>query len=83
MPKLAVLDMSGKQVDEIVLSDAVFGITPNQAVLHDAVVMQQASLRRGTHATKIVQLFVGAARNRGDKKEPVVHVTAAFVPRCG
>jgi large subunit ribosomal protein L4 len=52
MPKLAVLDMSGKQVGDIELSDAVFGITPNEAVLHEAVVMQQASLRRGTHATK-------------------------------
>ncbi|SEN60739.1 50S ribosomal protein L4 [Lihuaxuella thermophila] len=52
MPKVAVLDMSGKQVGDIELSDAVFGITPNEAVLHEAVVMQQASLRRGTHATK-------------------------------
>lgn len=52
MPKLAVLDMSGKEVGDIELSEKVFGITPNQAVLHEAVVMQQASLRRGTHATK-------------------------------
>jgi large subunit ribosomal protein L4 len=44
--------MSGKQVGEIELADAIFGITPNEAVLHDAVVMQQASLRRGTHAVK-------------------------------
>ena len=52
MPKLTVLDMSGKQVGDIELSESVFGITPNEAVLHEAVVMQQASLRRGTHATK-------------------------------
>ncbi|UWE03859.1 50S ribosomal protein L4 [Laceyella sacchari] len=52
MPKVTVLDMSGKQVGEIELADAIFGITPNEAVLHDAVVMQQASLRRGTHAVK-------------------------------
>lgn len=52
MPKLAVLDMNGNQVGEIELSEKVFGITPNKAVLHEAVVMQQASLRRGTHATK-------------------------------
>ena len=52
MPKLTVLDMSGKQVGDIELSENVFGITPNKAVLHEAVVMQQASLRRGTHATK-------------------------------
>jgi large subunit ribosomal protein L4 len=52
MPKVTVLDMSGKQVGEIELADAIFGITPNEAVLHDAFVMQQASLRRGTHAVK-------------------------------
>lgn len=52
MPKLTVLDMNGNQVGEIELSEKVFGITPNEAVMHEAVVMQQASLRRGTHATK-------------------------------
>lgn len=52
MPKLNVLDVQGKQVGEIELADAVFGITPNEAVLHDAVVMQQASRRRGTHDVK-------------------------------
>jgi large subunit ribosomal protein L4 len=62
MPKLAVLDMSGKQVGEIELSEAVFGITPNEAVLHQAVVMQQASLRRGTHATKNRALVSGGGR---------------------
>ncbi|BCU80392.1 MULTISPECIES: 50S ribosomal protein L4 [Polycladomyces] len=52
MPKVAVYDMNGSQVGEIELSEAIFGIEPNKAVLHDAVVMQQASLRRGTHAVK-------------------------------
>ncbi|SHF09896.1 LSU ribosomal protein L4P [Seinonella peptonophila] len=52
MPKLQVVDMTGQEVGEIELTDAIFGITPNQAVLHDAVVMQQASQRRGTHAVK-------------------------------
>ncbi|MEW9031120.1 MAG: 50S ribosomal protein L4 [Planifilum fimeticola] len=52
MPKVAVYDMNGSQVDEIELSDAVFGIEPHAAVLHDAVVMQLASMRRGTHAVK-------------------------------
>lgn len=52
MPKVNVLDMNGSQVGEMELSDSVFGIEPNEAVLHDAVVMQQASQRRGTHAVK-------------------------------
>ncbi|GAB7387295.1 50S ribosomal protein L4 [Bacillaceae bacterium] len=52
MPKVALYNQSGAQVGEIELSDAVFGIEPNEHVLFDAIVMQQASLRRGTHATK-------------------------------
>src|SRR5690606_34442799 len=52
MPKVNVLDQNGSQVGELELSDSVFGIEPNEAVLHEAVVMQQASLRRGTHAVK-------------------------------
>jgi large subunit ribosomal protein L4 len=44
--------MSGAQVGEIELADSVFGIEPNQHVLHEAVVMLRASLRQGTHKTK-------------------------------
>lgn len=52
MPKVAVYNQNGTQAGEIELSDAVFGIEPNQHVLHDAVVMQQASQRQGTHDVK-------------------------------
>jgi large subunit ribosomal protein L4 len=52
MPKVAVYNVSGSQVGEIELSEGVFGIEPNVHVLHSAVVLQQASLRRGTHKTK-------------------------------
>jgi large subunit ribosomal protein L4 len=62
MPKLTVFDVNGNQVGEIELADHVFGIEPNQAVLHQAVVMQQASLRRGTHATKNRALVSGGGR---------------------
>jgi len=52
VPKVAVYNMSGAQVGEIELADSVFGIEPNQHVLHEAVVMLRASLRQGTHKTK-------------------------------
>jgi large subunit ribosomal protein L4 len=64
MPKLSVVDVSGAQVGEVELADAVFGVTPNKAVLHDAVVMQQASLRRGTHDVK------NRSEVRGGGKKP-------------
>lgn len=52
MPKVALYNISGEQVGEIELNDAVFGIEPHQHVLHSAVVMQQASQRQGTHKVK-------------------------------
>ena len=51
MPKVKVLNMAGKEVSEITLSDAVFGITPNEAVMHAAVVNYRANQRQGTHST--------------------------------
>lgn len=51
MPNVAVLDMAGKNVGEITLSDAVFGIEPNTAVMHMAVVNYLANQRQGTQST--------------------------------
>ena len=50
MPKTFVFDMSGKQVGEIELSAAVFGIEPNQAVVHDVVKNHLANCRQGTQS---------------------------------
>ena len=52
MPKVALYNISGEQVGEVELNDAIFGIEPNEPVLHDAVVMQLANQRQGTHDTK-------------------------------
>lgn len=62
MPKVALYNQSGAQVGEIELADAVFGIEPNEAALYDAVVMQQASLRQGTHDTKVRSEVRGGGR---------------------
>ena len=50
MLKTNVLDMSGKVVGEIELSEAVFGITPNQSVVHDVVKNHLANKRQGTQS---------------------------------
>ena len=51
MPNIAVVDMAGKSVGEIALSDAVFGIEPNAVVMHMAVVNYLANKRQGTQST--------------------------------
>ena len=45
-----VFDMAGKQVGEIELSDAIFGIEPNESVVHDVVKNHLANCRQGTQS---------------------------------
>lgn len=52
MPNMVVINQTGKELHEISLNPDVFGIEPNQQVIFDAIVMQRASLRQGTHAVK-------------------------------
>lgn len=51
MSKVSVFDMAGNQVAETELSDAVFGIEPNEAVMHASVVNYLANQRQGTQST--------------------------------
>ena len=51
MPKVAVLDMAGKEVSSMELSDAIFGIKPNESVMHQMVVNYLANQRQGTQST--------------------------------
>lgn len=52
MPTVAVLDKTGKEVGKMELSEAVFGIEPNEKVMHDAVLNHLANLRQGTQSAK-------------------------------
>ncbi|MFR0879921.1 MAG: 50S ribosomal protein L4 [Oscillospiraceae bacterium] len=51
MSKVSVFDMAGNQVSETEISDAVFGIEPNEAVMHAMVVNYLANQRQGTQST--------------------------------
>ena len=46
MPKVALYNVQGSQVGEVELKDEIFGIEPNESVVHEAVVMQMASRRQ-------------------------------------
>ena len=52
MPKAAVYDMTNTKVGDIELSEDIFGVEINEGLVHQAVVMQMASWRLGTHSTK-------------------------------
>ncbi len=50
MPKAKLFDMAGKEIGEIELSEAIFGIEPNKSVLHDSVKNHLANCRQGTQS---------------------------------
>ena len=50
MPKATVFNMAGKKVGEVELSESIFGIEPNQSVLHDSVKNHLANRRQGTQS---------------------------------
>ncbi len=50
MPSIAVVDMEGKNVGTVELADSVFGIEPNEAVMHEMVVNYLAAQRQGTQS---------------------------------
>ena len=52
MPKVDVLDLKGKKVSDIELADSVFGIEPNENIVHSVLVNYLANQRQGTQSTK-------------------------------
>ena len=62
MKKLSVLNIKGEKVSDITLNENVWGITPNDSVIYDAVVLAQASQRQGTHSTKTRSEVSGGGR---------------------
>ncbi len=60
--RVPVRDMAGETVGELDLNDAVFGIEPHVAVMHQALVRQLANARLGTHDTKTRSEVAGGGR---------------------
>jgi large subunit ribosomal protein L4 len=52
MPKVTLYNQNGSSNGDIELNESVFGIEPNESVVFDAIVMQRASLRQGSHKVK-------------------------------
>ena len=93
MPKANLYNMAGEVVGEVALSDAVFGIEPNEVVLHAAIKNYLAAQRQGTQSALTKgevsystvkpwrQKGTGRAR-AGYKGSPVwTHGGVAFAPK--
>lgn len=62
MPTVAVYDIANNKVGELELNESVFGVEMNAGLLHQAVLMQLAAQRLGTHATKTRGFVRGGGR---------------------
>jgi len=82
MARAQVFDVKGKDVGTMDLPEAVFGITPHTAVMHEVLVAQLAGRRTGTHSTKTRGEVAGSTRKiyrqkgtgrarHGSKKAPI------------
>ena len=81
-----VFDMAGKQVGEIELSDAIFGIEPNEAVVHDVVKNHLANCRQGTQSSLTRAEVSGGGikpwRQKGSIRAPQwTHGGIVFAPK--
>jgi len=62
MPALDLYNMTGDKIDTIEVSNNIFGIEPNKAVLHEVLVAELAAARQGTAATKTRAMVRGGGR---------------------
>ena len=62
MPKVDVYDINGKKVSDVELNEKVFGIEPNEAVVHSVLVNFLANQRQGTQSTKTRSEVSGGGR---------------------
>ena len=62
MPKIDVYDIQGKKVSTVDLKDEIFGIEPNEAVVHSVLVNFLANQRQGTQSTKTRAEVSGGGR---------------------
>ena len=62
MPKVSVYNIEGKKVSDIDLKEEIFGIEPNEAVIHSVLVNYQANQRQGTQSTKTRSEVTGGGR---------------------
>ena len=93
MPKVDVYDLKGKKVSDIELADTVFGIEPNENIVHSVLVNYLANQRQGTQSTKTraevrgggrkpwKQKGTGRARQGSIRAPQWIHGGVVFAPK--
>ncbi|MBR4942133.1 MAG: 50S ribosomal protein L4, partial [Clostridia bacterium] len=91
--KTKLYDMTGAQLGEIELSDAIFGVEPNESAVHEAVKNHLANIRRGTQSAltraevsgggrkPYRQKGTGRARQGSTRAPHFTHGGVAFAPK--
>ena len=77
MPKVSVYNVEGKKVSDIDLKEEIFGIEPNEAIIHSVLVNFLANQRQGTQSTK-----TRAEVRGGGRKPRILPCLALPVPFC-
>ena len=62
MAKAQIVNQKGEKVKDLTLKDSVWNVEVNEAVMHDAIILAQASLRQGTASTKTRSEVSGGGR---------------------
>ena len=83
MSTIKVLNMSGAEVGTVELSDGIFGIEPNQAVVHEVVKNHLANRRQGTQSALTRAEVSGGGKSPGVRRVPATPVRAAPVRPSG
>jgi len=93
MPTVKVLNMAGKEVGEVELSAAIFGIEPNEQAVHISVKNHLANMRQGTQSAltraevsgggkkPLRQKGTGSARQGSTRAPHFTHGGIAFAPK--
>ncbi len=66
--QVPLFNQAGEEISQIELRDDIFGISPNKAVMHQALVRQYANARQGTHDTKTRGMVSGGGKKPWKQK---------------
>ena len=79
MATIPLYNTEGKEVGSLPLPDAIFGVDYNEALVHQAIVAEEANQRQGTHSTKVRS----DVRGGGRKPWPNSAASAGGIPHWG